>query len=147
VAPRVAVTPFSHFSAVSELFVTAGVFYFFWQAVKHGNYRWSLIAIVITFETVFNITYMAARMAQAAPATERPGWATALMAGHGTLSLLMFLGLIAFVLLGYRAARVENANLFRSHIGLTWTFVVLWSLSILSGEALYVLQLTGHLRI
>lgn len=146
-AGLVAVTPFSHFSAASELFVTAGVFYFFYQAVRHDRFRWGFIAILLAFETLVNITYMSSRIVQSGPTSDRPAWATWLLAGHGTLSLLMFLGLIAFVMLAFRHARVEKENYFRERMAPTWVFLALWTVSVLSGEALYVLQLTGAMEI
>lgn len=142
-----AVAAFSHFSAVSELFVTAAVFYFFRRAVRWDDYRWTFIWIVIAFETLVNITYMVARLASSSPKSDHPALVTWLLAGHGTLSLFMFIGLIAFVMLAFRAAKVEKANLFRANPVATWTFVALWTLSVLTGEALYVLQLTGVLKL
>jgi hypothetical protein len=143
----VAVTPFSHFSAVSELFVTAGVFYFFWRAMRRDDFRWAFIAIVVAFETLFNITYMFSRLAQHQVEHDHSAWATALLAGHGGLSFLMFVGLIAFVTLAFRARHVEKTNYFLAHRALTWTFLVLWTLSVASGEAIYALQLSGALQI
>lgn len=137
------VAPFSHFSAVSELFVTAAVFYFFWKAVKEDDHRWAFITVVIAFETLVNITYMARRLVESEPKGTAAGWTVALAAVHGALSLLMFLGLVAFVLLSFRAARVEHRNYFREHPLTTATFLVLWTLSVLTGEALYLLQLAG----
>lgn len=142
-----AVTPFSHFSAASELLVTAGVFYFFWEAIRRDRFRWAFIWILLAFETFVNITYMTARLARSAPPTERPGWATALLAGHGTLSLLMFLGLIAFVVIAWRHHKVENENYFRTRMTATWIFLAFWTLSVLSGEAIYVLQLAEAMKV
>ena len=142
-----AVAAFSHFSAVSELFVTAGVFYFFRRALRWDDYRWTFISIVIAFETLVNIVYMISRLAAAEPRGEHPAALTWLLAGHGTLSLLMFLGLVAFVMIAFRAAKVDRANLFRANPVLTWTFLGLWTLSVLTGEALYALQIAGALQL
>jgi len=147
VAARVALTPFSHFSAASELFVTAGVFYFFWQAMVRERFRWSFIAIVIAFETLVNITYMTSRLSQHETPADYPAWQTALLAGHGILSLAMFLGLVAFVFLAFRRHHVEKANYFLDHRALTWGFLALWVLSVASGEAIYAFQWTGTMHV
>lgn len=142
------VPAFSTFSAISELFVTAAVFYFFSMALRRNDFRWALIGITIAFETLFNITYMASRLGQSAQANlPQPAWVVALLAGHGTLSLAMFLGLIAFILIAYRRHRVEGINLFATRRRLTYAFLALWTLSVLSGELIYVLQLSGTLRL
>lgn len=142
-----AVPAFSHLSAFTELLVTAGVFYFFWQAMARDNFRWGFVWILIAYETVFNITYMASRLAQHAPSPDYPAWATLLLVVHGTLSLVMFLGLISFVFLAFRDRKVEGENYFRNHSSLTWTFLVLWTASVLSGELIYVLQLTDAMAL
>lgn len=142
------VAAFSHFSAASELLVTAGVFYFFWRALRHNDFRWTLVWTVIAFETLFNITYMAGRFAAHEPvAGKTPSWATALFIAHGTLSLVMFVGLVAFVLVAFRHERVDRTNLFRARLATTWTFLTLWTLSVATGEALYVLQLANVFQV
>lgn len=146
--PIVATVPaFSHFSAASELVVSAGVFYFFWRAMKHDSYRWAFIWIVIAFETLINITYMISRLANHAPSPDYPAWATWLLAGHGLLSLVMFVGLIWMVVEAYRRIKVTNTNYFRTNVTFTWVFLALWCTSVLSGEAIYLLQLSDHLAV
>ncbi len=137
----------SHFSAATELLVTAGVFYFFWRAIRFDDFRWPLIWITIGYETLFNITYMAVRLARHDPAPDYPGWATLLLAGHGTLSLIMFLGLIAFVMVAFRQRHVGDLNVFRDHGSFTLLFIVLWTTSIVSGELIYALQLTDVIAV
>lgn len=130
----------SHLSAVTELVVTAGVFYFFAQALLRDRYRWAFVWIVVGYETLFNITYMASRLAGHEPRADYPAWTTTLLVAHGVLSLVMFLGLIAFLVVAFRRRHVEGENFFREHRQLTWTFLAFWTISILSGEAIYFLQ-------
>lgn len=143
-----AVPPFSHFTAASELFVTAAVFYFFFMAMRRNDYRWGLVTITIAFETLVNITYMASRLTQhTTSGVDHPAWVTALLAGHGVLALAMFLGLVAYVVVAFRKVRVERDNLLARRKGMSYAFLVLWGLSVLSGELIYILQLSGAMRV
>ena len=58
---------------------------------------------------------------------------------HGTLSLIMFASLIAFFVLAIKNYR-RNVNYFRVHKRLTFAFLFLWSISVLSGVALYFVE-------
>jgi hypothetical protein len=128
---------YSIFSATSELLVTAAVFYVLWRAYARDDFRKGLLVTVLAFEFLVNITYMAYRMVVPAHGTEMANWLQATAALHGILSLGMFLALIFFTAMAWRDdARGEN--FFRDHPGTTWTFVGLWTLSILSGEFLFV---------
>jgi uncharacterized membrane protein YozB (DUF420 family) len=74
--------------------------------------------------------------------TERPTWYVLFLIFHGTLSLIMFLGLIGFVLWARSAYKAGDPHpLGRVH-GLTYTFIALWFVSIVSGEVVYILQFT-----
>lgn len=134
------VPAFSHFSAISELFVTAAVFHVLWHAWKHDELRLRLLGGVLAFEALVNITYMSLRIAMPSGGLKTTGWMGWLLAGHGTLSLLMFVGLIAFALEARRLKR-DGRNLVRERPGTTLGFVALWTLSIASGEAIYIVQL------
>jgi hypothetical protein len=129
---------YSIFSATSELLVTAAVFYVLWRAYAHNDFRRGLLVVVLAFEALVNISYMAYRMAIPSEGlANAPGWLTATAALHGILSLGMFLFLIFLAAMAWRDdARGEN--FFRDHAGTTWTFVGLWMTSILSGEFLFV---------
>jgi hypothetical protein len=133
-----AVAAFSVFSAVSELFVTAAVFYVLGRAYFRDEFRGAFLAIVLLFETFVNIAYMSYRII--APSTHATGTMAWLQAGHGTLSLLMFAGLIAFAMEANRLKK-EGRNLLRERPRSAVAFVVLWSLSVASGEAIFLLSL------
>lgn len=134
------VSAFSGFSAVSELFVTAAVFYVLWQAWSRNDFRGGLLAVVLAFETFVNIAYMAVRIASPAPELHRSEGMMALLAGHGILSLVMFAGLVGFAV---EANRLHKAgrNLLRERPRSALGFVALWTLSVLSGELIFALQL------
>jgi hypothetical protein len=129
---------YSVFSATSELLVTVAVFYVLWRAYARDDFRRGLLVVVLAFEALVNISYMAYRMAVPSEGlANAPGWLTATAALHGILSLGMFLFLIFLAAMAWRDdARGEN--FFRDHKGTTWAFVGLWMTSILSGEFLFV---------
>lgn len=129
---------FSTLSAVTELFVTAAVYAFIFQAYKRDLFRKGLMAFALTYEVVVNIAYMAFRLLQPSEgAGDLSPAMVALYGFHGTLSLLMFIGLVALVVTAVRLHRFGH-NLFRERPKLMWTFVVLWGVSILTGELIYV---------
>jgi hypothetical protein len=132
-----AIPAYSMFSATSELLVTAAVFYVLWRAYARDDFRKGLLVAVLAFEALVNISYMAYRIAVPAAAGGLPGWLTATAALHGILSLAMFLALLFFAAMAWRDdARGEN--FFREHKGATWAFAALWTVSIVSGEFLFV---------
>src|SRR5512134_2239837 len=111
------IPPFSIFSAVSELFVTAGVLYVIWRNWTRRPFPFALFLVVVLFEALVNVMYMASRSAAAAA----PGSAEALSTGlkiafaaHGILSLLAYL---VFVVLGTLAHQEQRAGrwFFRDH--------------------------------
>lgn len=130
---------FSTFSAISELFVTAGVFY-----VIIGNYykrplAWRIAASVIIFEFSVNMLYMISRMRDV-PAEAGASSPYALFAAaHGTLSLLMFILLVVFMFLA-RSADKRGEFYFHDRPKLTLVLLILWAISITSGEVLYILN-------
>ena len=138
------IPPFSIFSAVSELFVTAGVLVVIWRNWNRRPFPITLFLGVALFEALVNVLYMANRAAAAAAAA--PGTAEALptsmklfYASHGLLSLVAFLG---FVVLGTLAYQEQKAGrwFFRDHPVLTRVFLVTWIVSIASGEAIFVMR-------
>jgi uncharacterized membrane protein YozB (DUF420 family) len=132
------IPPFSIFSAVSELFVTAGVIYVIRRNWTRRPFPLVVFLAVALFEAFVNVLYMATRSAKAASGAEEVSAAMKLaFAGHGLLSLLAFL---AFVMLGVVAWQEQRAGrwFFREHPAVTWVFATAWTISIVSGEALFV---------
>lgn len=134
---------FSHFAAVSELFVTAGVLVLIARNWRRKTFPLGLLLAVVLFEGFVNVMYMATKAAQAAQAAVGPAIATVgagtrlFYAGHGILSLL---GYLAFVVLGVFAYQEQKEGrwFFRDHPVTTRVFIAVWAVSILSGEAIYV---------
>lgn len=134
---------FSAFTAITELFVTAAVFYVIYAAIYEDVFHGRLLAGALAYEVLFNITYMVSRLFTHSETTAHADWMVGLLAGHGILSLIMFIGLVALSIVAYRWHR-DGRNLFAERSALTGVFVVLWAVSILSGEAIFLLEYVGH---
>src|SRR5947207_44090 len=135
------IPPFSIFSAVSELFVTAGVLYIIRRNWTRRTFALSVFLSVALFEALVNVLYMANRAAEAssgAHASVAPGLRI-FFAAHGLLSLLAYL---VFVILGVFAYQDQKAGrfYFRDRPVLTWIFVAVWTVSVVSGETIFALR-------
>jgi len=134
------IPPFSLFSAVSELFVTAGVFLIVWRNWNRRGFSLAIFLAVVLFEAFVNVTYMASRAAQAASGAEPVSTGLKVFfAAHGLLSLIAYLGFVVLGVIAWQEQR-HGRFFFREHPRLTWTFVVLWIISVGSGEALFVVR-------
>ena len=118
---------FSTFSAIAEFFVTVAVFYVVVRNFKGHGFAWKLAAGVAVFEFSVNMLYMISRM-QAEFA-----------AGHGFLSLLVYILFVVFCFLAYRAFK-RREFFFQSNPGVTYSFLAMWMVSVSSGWALYYLR-------
>lgn len=134
------IPPFSIFSAISELFVTAGVLYVIWRNWNRLKFPLWLFLTVALFEALVNVLYMANRASQAATgAHEISTGMKIFFAAHGTISLVAYL---VFVLLGIFAYQEQKDGrfFFRDRPVLTWAFLIVWTISIVSGEAIFVMR-------
>ncbi len=136
------IPPFSIFSAVSELFVTAGVLFVVRRNWTRRPFPFALFLAVSLFEALVNVMYMANRSAAAsAPATTEvlSSAMRITYAAHGLLSLVAYL---VFVVLGTLAYQEQKAGrwFLRDRPVLTWGFLVLWTISIGSGEVIFALR-------
>lgn len=134
---------FSVFSAVSELFVTAGVLFVVWRNWTRRRFPFAVFLAVALFEGLVNVMYMAGRASEASAAhAAAPALPVAMRIGfavHGLLSLLAYL---VFVVLGTLAHQEQERGrwFFRERPALTWSFLVAWMVSIVSGEVIFVLR-------
>lgn len=133
---------FSIFSAVSELFVTAGVLFVVHRNWHRRPFPFALFLGVSLFEALVNVMYMANRSAEATA----PGSTMALSAGmklafaaHGMLSLLAYLIFVVLGVLAYQEQK-EGQWYFRERPGIMWSFLTLWTISIGSGEVIFALR-------
>jgi hypothetical protein len=134
------IPPFSLFSAISELFVTAAVFYVVWRNWNRRPFPLPLFVAVALFEALVNVVYMATRASRASTGVDTiSAGMKILFAAHGMLSLLAFL---VFVVLAVYAWLDQRAGrwFFRERPALTVAFLALWIVSVGSGETLFVLR-------
>lgn len=127
---------YSTVSLVTELFVSAAVYSAIFQGWRKNVFRKGLIAFALAYETLFNISYMSYRAATHHATEKHPGWLIALAVFHGTLSLAMFIALVAFMVAAWKGY-ARGVNFFKKHRALTIVFLALWTASILSGVAFY----------
>jgi hypothetical protein len=134
---------FSLFSAVSELFVTAGVLFVVRRNWTRRTFPFALFLAVSLFEGLVNVMYMASRASEASAGHAVASTLSTSMkiafAAHGLLSVVAYL---VFVVLGVFAHQEQQRQqwFFRERPALTWTFLVLWTISIGSGEVLFALR-------
>jgi uncharacterized membrane protein YozB (DUF420 family) len=131
---------FSIFSAISEIFVTIGVLYCMVRAARgNGLPKW-LMGGVLLFALCVNVVYMAGRASQADKSTELTTGMKIFYATHGTLSLVMFITLAVIYLISLYGESKAKDNWFFRHPKGTWGLVVLWMISVLTGEAIFVMR-------
>ncbi|TMQ72180.1 MAG: hypothetical protein E6K80_03370 [Candidatus Eisenbacteria bacterium] len=134
------IPPLSVFSAVSELFVTAGVLYVVWANWNRRRFSGLIFLLLALFEAMVNVLYMAARAARASAGVETVATGMKVFfAAHGILSLLAYIG---FVILGVFAFQEQKVDrwFFRERPYLTVIFLVVWVVSIGSGEVIFAMR-------
>lgn len=129
---------FSTVSAVTELLVTAAVYVFLVRAYRGTRFHGGLLAFALSYEVLVNVAYMTYRLFVPSVAEHSDGMSL-LLAFHGILSLFMLVGLIGLAMNAWRGHR-QGTNTLRAHPKTTWAFGILWAISILTGEAVYVLS-------
>lgn len=97
----------STFSAISELFITAGVFYVVFNNFRGRSFNAKVATAVIVFAFMVNMLSMSARMRQHTE-TNTDSTFVAFAAGHGFLSLLVF---ILFAVLAFMAYSVDKKEI------------------------------------
>ena len=131
------IPPFSLFSAISELFVTAGVFWVIRRNWTRRPFPFGLFLTVALFEALVNVMYMASRSSAAASASTLSPSMRLFFALHGMLSLLAYLIFVILGVLAYQDQK-QGRYFFPERPALTWSFAVLWAVSIVSGETIFV---------
>ena len=120
----------------TELVVTASVYAIIWRSYRSGVFPTRFAALVLGYETLFNVSYMLSRELSSAGAAVYSPYETALAIFHGIFSLVMFATLVMFFIAAMRAYK-RGDNYFRSRPRLTAAFAIAWGVSILSGIALF----------
>nr|BAL53769.1 hypothetical protein HGMM_F08F07C28 [uncultured Acetothermia bacterium]BAL59467.1 hypothetical protein HGMM_OP4C103 [Candidatus Acetothermum autotrophicum] len=140
-----AIPVFSIFSAASELVVTALVLYVIISNMRGQVLRWKLLLAVLLFEVLVNVGYMIYRASHMAGETSEA--LSPLLRGlagfHGALSLIMLLVLIQLSFLAYWQMQ-RGRQYFQEHRVISVLFIVVWLVSVLSGELFFALRYLAH---
>ena len=131
---------FSIFSAISEVFVTIGVLYAIITNVRGKPLNWKVLGSVLAFELCVNVVYMAGRASAADKGVALTTTMKIFYAGHGILSLLMFLALVIVFLLCIVDMANERDAWFSRHPRWSWVMVFFWMVSVTTGEAIFVMR-------
>lgn len=131
---------FSIFSAISEIFVTIVVLYCILTTLRGQRLPKVLMGVVLTFELCVNVLYMANRAAAADKSTELSAAMKLFFAAHGTLSLIMFLVLVVTYLVSLHSEADGEPNWFQRNRTGTYVLLVFWMISVISGEAIFVMR-------
>jgi hypothetical protein len=131
---------YSTITLVAELFVSAAIYYSIYSGYKKNKFPSVLAGAALAYELIFNITYMAGRVpSHVKVAKIETPFIVGLAILHGVLSLIMFVALIVFFIFAWKAYR-KGKNYFFEHKNLTFTFIVFWTFSILSGVIFYLVE-------
>lgn len=129
---------YSTVTLVAEIFVSSAIFYSFYQGYKNNKFPEKLAIGALTYEILFNISYMAVRLPEHESGISDK-FRKIFGAIHGSLSLLMFISLIIFFTLAIKNYR-KDVNYFKKHKYLTFIFLFFWSVSIITGISFYFIE-------
>ena len=126
---------YSTFALIAEPIVTTAVFYTFYQGYKHDKFPEKVAFGAVAYELIFNISYMFYKLPSHLSRFNK-AWYTGLAIFHGTLSIVMFVSLICFLLLAFNGYR-KGINYFQKHKYITVFFLVFWLIALFTGFAMY----------
>ncbi|MEK6967478.1 MAG: DUF420 domain-containing protein [Nanoarchaeota archaeon] len=129
----------STFTLVSEVFVTAGVLIVFYYGYFKNRFLSKLAFSVLAYEVFVNVAYMVARVLTHKETAKPPAFEIALLALHGTLSLIMLFAIIVTFILAHKAYK-RKQNFFKKHKLITLITIIIWFISILSGVVVYIME-------
>jgi hypothetical protein len=139
------IPPFSIFSAISEIFVTAGVFFVIRRNWTRRTFPFSVFLVLVLFEAFVNVLYMSQRASRAASGADAIAPAMKIFfAVHGMISLLAYLWFVVLAVFAVQD-QAHQRWFFRERPALTWSFLTVWTVSVVSGEVLFALRyLVAH---
>lgn len=131
---------FSTITLCTELVISAVIYYTLYSGYKHNKFPTLLAGLALLYEITFNISYMASRVpSQQHAAKVASPFLIGLAIVHGLLSLIMFVALVVFFIFAWSIYR-KGQNYFASHKILTWSFLIFWTFSIVSGVLFYFVE-------
>lgn len=125
---------YSIFSLLTETLITIGIFYVFYVAYTENRFMHKLAGGILAYEILFNISYMASRFWTHVDPDDHVDspFHIGVAIFHGTWSLTMFIALLVFMYFAWKNYD-KGINYFKEHNRLTTTFIVAWTIAILSG--------------
>jgi heme A synthase len=129
---------FSTFTLFTEIIVTSAILYVIYTGYVKNEFPGHVAAAALSYEILFNISYMASRLFTHEDSTQYPDspFHVALAIFHGTFSLIMFVLLLVFMFFAWRGYR-SGKNYFRIHKKLMVVFLISWMIAVLSGFLFY----------
>lgn len=128
----------------AEVVVSIIVLYSIYRGYVKGKFPAILAGVALLYEILFNVTYMVSRLGAQTDNQFITPVDLGLAITHGTLSFIMFIALIVFFVLAW-IGYGKGVNYFKTHHTLTITFIVFWTISVLSGILLYFVVYYTHL--
>jgi hypothetical protein len=130
---------FSTFTLFTEILVTSSILYSFYSAMHKNRFPYVLVFITLSYEVLFNISYMASRAVSGKnPSQLESPTVIGLAIFHGVFSLVMFVSLLVFMIMAWRKYK-KGINFFSNHRTLTYSFVFFWLVAVFSGIFFYFL--------
>jgi len=128
---------YSTVALFTECIMLIVILYIFYNGYKYNRFNYKLVAIALSYEIIFNISYMLYRTVSA---PESKSVHSAIVIGfailHGILSLVMFILLIVFLLLAWKNYK-KKINYFKKHSVLSLIFIIFWLIAVISGIIIY----------
>ena len=129
---------FSIFAALSELIITAIVYYTIISHRQGRPFRFKLLGFAILYEALVNVSYMVTRFVGSESPVHFSSQMKLFATIHGIFSMLVFIWLIILFFLASSSAKLEQ-NFFGDHKFSTYLFLILWGFSVASGELMFAL--------
>jgi putative flippase GtrA len=129
---------FSTFTLFTEAIVTVTILYVIYSGYAKNKFPVRVAAAALSYEILFNISYMASRLLTHEDSTQYPDspFHIALAIFHGTFSLMMFVLLLVFMFFAWKGYG-SGKNSFRIHRKLTVIFLISWLIAVCSGFLFY----------
>ena len=130
---------YSTITLFAEILISSAIYYTLYQGYKNNHFPAVLAWLAVSYEIIFNISYMTLRALNHSESSIQPALNTALAIAHGLLSLIMFISLIIFFFIAWRKYR-NGINYFKEQNILTAVFTAFWTVSVLSGILFYFVE-------
>ena len=118
--------------------MTTIAYYTVISQLKGKPFRFKLLGFAILFEALVNVTYVVTRFIGSNSPVHLSGPMRLFATLHGTFSMLVFIWLIILFFLASSSAKLEQ-NFFRDHRLGTYLFLILWGISVGSGEIMFAM--------